>query len=60
LILGVIGIYGLVAYLVQQRTPEIGVRMALGGDAYSVRNTIVRHGRVGGPPSKSDAAVSKV
>lgn len=44
LLLAAIGIYGLMAYSVQQRTPEIGVRMALGADSDTVRNMIVRQG----------------
>jgi len=44
LLLTAIGIYGLMAYSVEQRTPEIGIRMALGADSETVRNMIVRQG----------------
>jgi putative ABC transport system permease protein len=44
LVLGVVGIYGVIAYAVSQRTREIGIRMALGAEAAELRQMFVRHG----------------
>ncbi|MGH9572093.1 MAG: ABC transporter permease [Candidatus Acidiferrales bacterium] len=46
LLLAAVGIYGLMAYSVQQRTQEIGIRMALGAAPARVRGMIVRQGMI--------------
>jgi len=46
LLLGVVGIYGVMSYVVSQRTNEIGVRIALGAEPDSVTRMIVRQGGV--------------
>jgi predicted permease len=44
LVLSVVGIYGVMAYFVQQHTRDIGIRLALGGEPSAIRTSIVLQG----------------
>ena len=63
LLLGVIGIYGVMSYIVTLRTSEIGVRLALGAEPHSVVRIIARQGgfvALIGVVSNNSIAVSEV
>jgi putative ABC transport system permease protein len=46
LLLGIVGIYGVIACSVSQRVREIGIRMALGAQTQSLTGMFVRHGLI--------------
>jgi ABC-type antimicrobial peptide transport system permease subunit len=44
LLLGIVGIYGVIAYVVSQKTREIGIRIALGAQRAGLMRVFVRQG----------------
>jgi predicted permease len=46
LLLGVVGVYGVIAYIAARRTREVGLRIALGAEPRDVAQMFVRHGAV--------------
>ncbi|HWC96703.1 MAG TPA: ABC transporter permease, partial [Candidatus Sulfopaludibacter sp.] len=44
LLLGLVGIYGVISYSVSQRTRELGIRLALGAQQFSLKTMIIRNG----------------
>jgi ABC-type antimicrobial peptide transport system permease subunit len=46
LLLGTVGIYGVISYVVTQRTRELGIRLALGAEGGAVAGMVLRQGAI--------------
>ena len=46
ILLGAVGLYGAIAYVVAMRTREIGIRVAMGAGSIEIRRMVVRRGLV--------------
>src|SRR4030095_4043532 len=57
LLLGLVGIYGVIAYIVSQRRREVGIRMALGAQSDTVQRIFVSRGL---SPTRIGLAVGRV
>ena len=58
LTLSVIGIYGVISYIVSQRSREIGIRLALGAEAPAVKRMFIRYGLVVATIGMAGGAIS--
>jgi putative ABC transport system permease protein len=57
LVLAVVGVYGVIAYFVTQRTHELGIRLALGASASELRWLVVKQGMLVGAAGVALGAV---